>query len=87
VPALKLIFSQLASHWAHPGEEAERLRIYDSGAIATWITAQHDALAGGAATSFGMKMSAETVGKAKGLLIDAREIPTPTEPIFFGAKR
>lgn len=84
VPVLELLFSQLASRWAHKGEEGERLHIYDPGAIATWITAQHDALKAGSATKFGMKLVAEQVGKAKGLLVDARDVPTPTDALFVG---
>ncbi|MEO6951150.1 MAG: hypothetical protein ABI321_04990 [Polyangia bacterium] len=85
VSPLKLLFSNLSSRWARPGEPSETLDIYDPGAIATWIRAEHDSLPAGGAIRHGMKMSAEKSGKAKGIFVDARNIPTPTEPIFQGA--
>ena len=85
VSPLDLVFSRLSSRWAHEGEPSETLDIYDPGAIAAWIRAEHEALAAGGAVRHGMKMSAETSGKAKGLFVDARTVPTPTEPIFQGA--
>mgnify|MGYP001595112981 CR=1 FL=1 len=67
------------SKWAVDDEAHINLKMWDPSLIYKWILAQHAReLKDG--TPYYL---AVTFGKAKGLVVDCRQMPTPTEPVFL----
>jgi len=79
VSPLKLIFSPKAARWAKADEPHTRLDIYEPQKIADWMEAMHTAAAAGSVPG----VKAVSRGQAHGIEVDARDVPTPTDPIWL----
>jgi hypothetical protein len=66
VPLAEVLFGSHAMRWADPGERSFDLFFWDPDRIYNWIN----------------QNSAIKRGKAKGLFLDRRETPTPTDPFW-----
>lgn len=65
-------------HSGRPGKDCEPFMIYDPSRMFEWINEQYDQ------SSFsGKSWKPVTLNKSKGIEIDARDIPVPSEPIFL----
>jgi hypothetical protein len=79
VNPLALLFSRAAGRWARPAEAQVPLTIADPDSMVRWVDATLARLS--ARPTPGLR--GERRGRGRGLVIDARHLPTPTEPIFF----
>lgn len=68
-------------HTGIPGKDYERFIIYDPSLMFEWINDKHDQ-----ASYSGQACKPVTLNKSKGIEIDARNVPVPTEPIFLHRK-
>jgi hypothetical protein len=82
VSPLKLLFSRAASRWARPGEAQTPFAIADPDSMVRWV----DQTVAGLAAKPVPGMWSEQRGRGRGVVIDARQVPTPTEPIFLNGK-
>jgi len=79
VSPLKLLFSRAAGHWARPGEAQVPLTIADPDSMVRWVDATLSALSARPTPG----IWSERRGRARGVVIDACGLPTPTDPIFL----
>jgi hypothetical protein len=82
VSPLKLLFSKAAGRWARLGEAQTPFTIADPDSMVRWV----DQTLAGLAAKPSPGMWSEQRGRGRGVVIDARQLPTPTEPIFLDGK-
>ena len=82
VSPLKLLFSRASRRWARPGEAQTPLTIADPDSMVRWVDQTLARLAARPTPG----IWGEQRGRGRGVVIDARLLPTPTEPIFLGGK-
>jgi hypothetical protein len=78
VSPLKLVFSKLASRWATSEEPHKHLEIYEPQKMSDWMDAMSTAASAGSIAG----VRAVSRGNARGIVVDARDVPTPTDSIW-----
>jgi hypothetical protein len=79
VSLVQLLTSRVGARWAKPGEPQVPLVLADPDSMARWVDDMWKTLE----KTPSAKMRRERHGRARGIIIDARDLPTPTEPIFL----
>ena len=80
VGVFELLFSQAAERWASPTESAIVTTFVDVSTVEKWIRTLR---AAGKSVTASSAFGVETTFDGEGLIVDAREVPTPTEPLFY----